>query len=143
MVDLTFKPAANCTLKGVSEAGEGPVYLDASNHAQFGPVDHSPVFVATFLPPMPTGSFVLSSTNAPTAPKIGDLSGVYSGTTKTKTPRTYDITVAEDDAGKLAAMGAVSGVQQKLKGSLSSTLDGNVGQSPRWPACPRCNCTAG
>ena len=81
LVDLTFEPNTGYTLGGVLELTEGPVILDSNNHAQFGPVDHSPTFIARFNPPTPTGVYVVSSTNNALATVIGDISGVYSGTT--------------------------------------------------------------
>jgi len=132
LVDLTFKPNTGYTLGRVMELTEGPVTLDGNNHAQFGPVDHSPTFIARFNPPTPTGVYVVSSTNNALAAVIGDISGVYSGTTPltlTKVARTYDMTVAEDDRGKLSAMGTIQGLQQKpTTGTMTSNLDyANVG----------------
>jgi hypothetical protein len=100
--------------------------------------------------PEPTGSFpfVFPKGN-PLITRILSITGNYKGITPTATARSYDIDVAQDESGKLMAMGTMDGVLgpagnpevagsigaiktvneepvARLKGAFTGTLDGQT-----------------
>jgi hypothetical protein len=75
--------------------------------------------------PVPTGSFGFRfPTNNPLLTAIASMSGNYHGVSPTDHPRDYNLDVAQDEAGKLAVMGTVTGITKPDGGS---ELAGNIG----------------
>jgi hypothetical protein len=80
-------------------------------------------------PPEPTGKFQFKfPTNNPLLTAIMNLTGNYTGVTpllvSNDHARTYSVDVAQDESGKLVAMGAMDGVANATGGS---ELSGSVG----------------
>jgi hypothetical protein len=125
-VDLTFEAAPGWALEKVLKNSEDLTpYLDLNDHFQFGPVDNPHIIVAVYTPVVPTGSFnfAFPSSN-PDLTAIVDLTGNYTGVSPPRHHRPYDIDVAMDEDGKLAAMGTIQGIEPKGGGELM----GGIGQ---------------
>jgi hypothetical protein len=152
-VDLTFTPNEGYELLAVLLNGKDFTFaLDGDNHYQFGPFYETEKIVAAFSLIVPTGSFEFPfpvDNAALTA--IAFLTGNYTGTVPGPyTERAYDLDVAMDEAGKLAIMATVDGVEpepggdplggsgrvktvngapmMKIKMSFEGTLDGMPGK---------------
>ena len=121
-VYLTFVPNTGGSIVSVIDAGEGDQTPDlyGAGHNQLmwpGPCESKRVTV-TFsggtTPPAadPTGAFGFSfPTNNALLTAITDLSGTYTGVTMSVAhPRHYNVVVAQDESGKLSALGAVEGI---------------------------------
>jgi hypothetical protein len=76
----------------------------------------------------PTGAFGFSfPTNNASLTAITDLSGTYTGVTvSVKHPRHYNVSVAQDDSGKLSGVGTVEGVVPTAGSSVSPTIDTGI-----------------
>jgi hypothetical protein len=75
--------------------------------------------------PDPVGSFPFSfPKNNPLLTRIINISGNYHGSTHTSSNRVFNVAVAQDESGKITAMGTLDGVRDK---SGNSELSGSVG----------------
>jgi hypothetical protein len=75
--------------------------------------------------PEPTGSFpFVFPTGNDLITRIISLTGNYQGISPTTAQRAYSIDVAQDESGKIAAMGTIEGIEDKTG---SSQLTANVG----------------
>ncbi|MGD0650648.1 MAG: hypothetical protein ABSA97_05855 [Verrucomicrobiia bacterium] len=136
IVFLEFIPNTNGSIVSVID-NEGPVSLsgpDNNQHTWYGPSENSKKLVVIFsggsTPPVidPTGAFGFSfPTNNPSLTAITDLSGTYTGTTVyTKHPRQYNVTVAQDESGKLSGMGTVDGIIPAGGSPGNATIDTGI-----------------
>jgi len=168
-ITLTFFPNAGGSIVKVmtNEGDDTSWVLSHSNmDSWYGPGENSKLVTVTFsgstpvTPVSPTGNFPLTfPTNSTALTAITDLSGVYTGKTPTVRQRLYNVTVAQDESGKLMAMGTVDGILAsgparaaadsaelsynnigsvttvnneptvKTKGSFTGTVDGQVASS--------------
>jgi hypothetical protein len=120
-VDLTFKAKTGYQLTSVTKNTEQWInYLDGNKHARFGPVSKSHVIVAIFTAINPTGQFKMDFPDGK-ATSVADVTGNYSGKT-TRSQRNYDVDVAMDESGKLAAVGTVDGIVPKAGGPIQGTV---------------------
>jgi hypothetical protein len=117
---LTFIPGSNI-VNVVSDEGSEMNYLYGPDHNMDEwdqPGENSKTVTVTFsggtTPPAtdPTGLFGFSfPTNNALLTAITDLSGTYTGVTVSAThPRHYNVTIAQDESGKLSGMGTVEGI---------------------------------
>ena len=106
-VTLTLYPISGGTIVNVPDDGN----RSGNSVTWWGPCHDSKTFTVTFSgPPDPTGTVPLTfPTNNTQLTAIADVSGTYTGTT----PRVYNVTIAQDEAGKMQANGHVQGVQVK------------------------------
>jgi hypothetical protein len=75
--------------------------------------------------PEPKGSFRFAfPAGNPLLIAIASIMGNYTGVSPTSTPHSYSIDIAQDESGKLSAMGTVQGAQDK---NGSDNLSGNIG----------------
>lgn len=125
-LNLYLQPLPAGDVDKVFKNGEDWTNWDGSYDYEFGPVTKAHLVVVTFcLPPDPTGVFSLGFPEGNTSlTPVADLSGVYDGYTQ-GTNRHYNVSVAQDEAGKLMAVGTVDGVVQT--GAVDDTLSGNIG----------------
>jgi len=116
-VTLTFVPTP---VSLTDDDGDTVSTLDSHNSLYwYGPGENSKTLTVTFsggtTPPVsdPTGAFGFSfPTNLTSLTAITDLSGTYTGTTVSAThPRQYNVTIAQDESGKLSIVsGTVEGI---------------------------------
>lgn len=98
----------------------GPGQMFADNFREEGGV--TPSGAAT---PEPVGSFRFAfPSDNPLLTRIVSLVGNYQGTTHTSSNRAFNVDVAQDESGKLSAMGTMDGV---LDRNGSPELAGSVG----------------
>ena len=137
---LVFYPNPSGSIQAiVSDEGNEMPYLVYGDHLFWsGPSHSSKKVTVTFsggapvTPPSPTGNFPLTfPTNNATIAAVTDLTGNYTGVTPTSAQRAYDVTVAQDEAGKLMAMGTVQGIQMNsaIRSAVNTTnvLSYNIG----------------
>lgn len=123
-IDLTFIEQPGWALERVMKNAEDITsWLDVANHVKFGPVTKTHTIIAKFTAKIPTGTFPL---NFPTT-KAGvtalyDVTGNYTGISPTKHARAYNVDVAMDENGKLAAMGTIAGHTPKSGGPMMGSL---------------------
>ena len=133
-IQLVFHPNPQGTISSiVSDQGNEMKYLMYGNtlfwSGSSSPSKTTKPLTVTFSVPDPTGNFPLTfPTNNTQLTAIADVSGTYTGTT----PRAYNVTIAQDESGKLQANGTVQGVQVKgpvraAAASYSDTLNLNIG----------------
>jgi len=132
LITLTFYPNAGGSITTiVSDEGNELPYLHNNQLYWGGPSENTKTVTVTFsgggsvTPVSPTGNFPLTfPTNNLALAAITDLSGVYTGKTPTVKQRLYNVTVAQDESGKLMAMGTVAGIlaSAKTKAAASSNL---------------------
>ncbi|MCG3149822.1 MAG: hypothetical protein PCFJNLEI_03287 [Verrucomicrobiae bacterium] len=124
-VDLTFHPnAGGSIVKVMKNADDVTLWLDPSNHIQFGPVGSPHLISVTFAggaaPSAPTGTFGFAfPTNNASLTAIADVTGNYSGAANFTIPRNYNIDVAQDESGKLAYIGTIDGFTPTGGGELA------------------------
>jgi hypothetical protein len=119
-VYLTLVPNTGGSIVNVtSDEGSEMPYLYGVGHNMLmwpGPGENSKKVTVTFsggtTPSDPTGVFGFAfPTNNASLTAITDLSGTYTGVTMSVAhPRHYNVTVAQDESGKLSAMGEVDGI---------------------------------
>ena len=134
-VFMEFNPGSNIVSVIDNEGNETP-YLSGPDHNQLswpGPGENSKKLVVIFsggATPVidPTGAFGFAfPTNNTLLTAITDLSGTYTGTTVyTKHPRQYNVTVAQDESGKLSGMGTVDGIIPKGGSPGNATIDTGI-----------------
>ena len=136
---LVFYPNSGSSIQTiVSDEGNEMPYLLYGNHLFWsGPSENAKKVTVTFsggtpvTPPSPTGNFPLTfPTNSTLLAAIADLSGVYTGKTPTAQQRLYNVTVAQDESGKLMAMGTIAGIAANSSARAAVTspvLSYNVG----------------
>ena len=119
LIMLVLHPNTGGSIKTiVSDEGNEMGYLLYGNSLFWsGPSENTKSLTVTFAggtpvtPVDPTGNVPLGfPTNNPSLTAITDLSGVYTGRTPTVKQRLYNVTVAQDESGKLMAMGTVEGI---------------------------------
>jgi len=118
---LTFVPnTGGSIVKVMTNEGDDTAWVLAHGNTDEwdGPGENSKTVTVTFsggaTPPAadPTGLFGFSfPTNNALLTAITDLSGTYTGVTVSAThPRHYNVTIAQDESGKLSGMGTVEGI---------------------------------
>lgn len=134
---LVFYPNPSGSIQTIvsDEGNEMPYLLYGNSLFWSGPSENSKKVTVTFSVPSPvspTGNIPLTfPTNNALLTAITDLSGVYTGRTPTVKQRLYNVTVAQDESGKLMAMGTVEGIRAssstKTKAAASDLLSYNIG----------------
>lgn len=117
-ITLVFHPnTGGSIVKIMTNEGDDTTFVlnNANTDYWHGPGENSKTVTVTFsgsvvAPVDPTGTVPLTfPTNNTQLTAIADVSGTYTGTT----PRVYNVTIAQDEAGKMQANGHVQGVQVK------------------------------
>ena len=142
-VILTFVPNPGGSIVKVYSVGDGDdtswVLSHGNQDSWYGPGENSKLVTVTFsggtatTTTDPTGAFGFSfPTNNASLTAITDLSGTYTGTTvSVKHPRHYNVSVAQDDSGKLSGVGTVEGIAPqgavKVNGVLGATATIDTG----------------
>jgi hypothetical protein len=134
---LTFVPnTGGSIVKVMTNEGDDTAILFGPNHNMDGwngPSENSKKVTVTFsggtpTVEIPTGSFpFVFPTNNLSLAAIADISGTYTGKTPTAAQRNYNVDVAQDQDGKVAAMGTVDGIIPKGGSPSDSTISGNIG----------------
>lgn len=131
---LTFIPNTGGSIVQVmTNEGDDTPYLFGPDHnmdSWNGPGENSKWVTVTFsgggTTPVidPTGAFGFSfPTNNALLTAITDLSGTYTGVTiSAKHPRHYNVSVAQDESGKLSGVGTVEGVVPQGGSSSNATI---------------------
>jgi hypothetical protein len=158
-VVMTFVPnPGGSIVKVMTNEGDDTAWVLSHNNTDEwpGPGENSKkvavIFSGGTTPPVigPTGAFGFSfPTNNPSLTAITDITGNYAGVTPYSHHRNYNVDVAQDESGKLTAMGTVSGITNaagnnqlagsigaittvnnqptaQLKGKFDGTVDGKV-----------------
>jgi hypothetical protein len=85
--------------------------------------------------PIPTGNWQFGfPTNNPLLTVIASITGNYTGFTDTPHHRVYNINVAQDESGKVVAMGTMDGITNDQGGSEVGGMTGKVGTEDGKPA---------
>lgn len=100
----------------------GQLYLDNFLETGGEPSDGGPVPT-----PVPTGNFSFGfPTDNPSLIAIASITGNYTGLDPFRGARNYDIDIAQDEKGKVIAMGVADGIENDEGGSEIDGLTGTV-----------------
>lgn len=133
---LTFVPnTGGSIVKVMTNEGDDTAWVLAHSNTDSwsGPSENSKSLMVVFsggtvTVEIPTGSFpFVFPTNNLSLTAIADISGTYTGKTPTAAQRNYNVDVAQDQDGKVAAMGTVDGIIPKGGSPSDSTMSGNIG----------------